>query len=300
MKRAAALLLAALVSGCDAGTSLPPPIERGTPSPSLPGSPTPIPTPPPGLNLVVVGDSIPLADPCPTCAHFVDQYANALQERSGRTVAVTNRARGDSAGLPQILDQVTSDTSLRDQLKQADIVVLSVGYNNVLPDYGNPPPGGLPPGCDAVAPGIGDVDIAHIVAFTPKCNAATAARWATDYGQIFTTIVGLRADKPTAFIALNVYDGNLDNPDIRAAVDAKTFAATENVIVDAYNTWNTMLCRDATAHGFSCVDIYHAMNGPDGTRPLGDLSIDGAHPSQKGSDLIAALLAKADVSKVIQ
>ena len=252
-----------------------------------------------GLHLVVVGDSIPFGGYfCPSCTGFVDEYAKILQKRSGQQVNVANRSRDDSAGVDSIRDQLTSDASLRAELMQADVVVLSVGFNNALPDYGNPPPGGFPPGCDTKAPGIDDEIIAHIVATTPQCNTATAAAWTKDYDAIFTAMAGLRTGKPTVFIALNVYDGNLDNSDIRAAMDAKTFAATEKVIVDAYDKWNAMLCKQAAAHGFACIDVYHAFDGPQGTRPAGDLTVDGAHPSQEGNDLIAALLAKVDVSAV--
>ncbi|MEO8571974.1 MAG: hypothetical protein ABI553_09795 [Chloroflexota bacterium] len=68
------------------------------------------------------------------------------------------------------------------------------------------------------------------------------------------------------------------------------------MIVNAYDAWNAMLCDRADAHGFTCVDIYHTFDGPQGTRATGDLTVDGAHPNQGGNDLIAAMLAKVDVS----
>jgi hypothetical protein len=59
-----------------------------------------------------------------------------------------------------------------------------------------------------------------------------------------------------------------------------------------------MQCKEAAANGFVCVDVYHLMNGPDGARPPGDLVNASGHPSQKGNDMIAALLAEVDLGKV--
>jgi len=41
----------------------------------------------------------------------------------------------------------------------------------------------------------------------------------------------------------------------------------------------------------TCADLYHAFNGPDGSKDAGDLLAgDHTHPSEKGNDLIATLL----------
>ena len=46
----------------------------------------------PGLSLVAIGDSIPYnsADDCPGCTGFVDRYADAVAEATGKTVETTN------------------------------------------------------------------------------------------------------------------------------------------------------------------------------------------------------------------
>ena len=53
-----------------------------------------------------------------------------------------------------------------------------------------------------------------------------------------------------------------------------------------------MLCRSAERHGFACADIYHAFNGPDGTKASGSLlAEDYTHPSNQGNARIARVLA---------
>jgi lysophospholipase L1-like esterase len=252
-----------------------------------------------GLHLVVIGDSIPFTSFCPGCEGFVAQYATTLQERSGELVAVANRSRDDSAGIPEIREQVTNDAELRAELAGADVVVISVGFNNAVPDYEFPPPQGRSPRCDVLAPGIADQISAFIVAITPSCTEEITNAWGEEYDAIFSELDKLRAGKPTSFIVLNVYDANTDPAELRRAANSKKeFVAGLSHIVLAYDQLNDVLCKTAVAHNYSCVDLYHAMNGPDGTTPLGAWTIDGAHPSQKGNDLIAGLLADVDVSAV--
>ena len=57
--------------------------------------------------------------------------------------------------------------------------------------------------------------------------------------------------------------------------------------------WNKMICDAAEANGFTCADISTAFNGKDGTKPSGELLAgDYTHPSDKGNEVIAAVLAK--------
>lgn len=248
------------------------------------------------LSLVVVGDSIPYGKQfCTGCNTFVAQYAAALRKRTGRPVEPTNLSRDDSASLSDIVKQVTTDNALHGALAKADVMLLSAGFNSTFPDAGQPPPGGFPMGCDGREPGVADSLLARAAATTLDCTSKMVQRWAKDYDLIFSTMAHLRTGKPTVFIVLNVYNGNLNNPDIRAGMNAAAFAKTERVLVDVLNQWNGMLCRTARTHHFQCVDIYHVMNGPQGNRPPGELSSDGTHPSQSGNDRIAALLSRIDI-----
>ena len=53
-----------------------------------------------------------------------------------------------------------------------------------------------------------------------------------------------------------------------------------------------MAYETAALHGFACIDVHHAFNGPTGVDPAGELlQQDYTHPSQPGNDLIAELLA---------
>lgn len=282
------------------GSSTPSPALLASPSLTAPASPTLAVDP---IEVVVIGDSVPYAAFCPGCTGFVEQYATALEARTGRPVEVENRSRNDSAGMTQIKLQVTKEERLRREVASADIVVVSVGFNNALPD----------PQTQASLAGFYDRDFGCVgdmgttirsyvdwaLTTTPECRQTTRDAYAWLYDVIFGEIVSLRAGRPTVLIALNVYDANLQGRDFQAAgIPPETLDKLWPWMIDVYDQWNTMECERAAAHGFACVDLYHAFNGPDGDQSLGALTVDGAHPSQKGNDLIAALLAEVDIDVI--
>ncbi len=244
--------------------------------------------------MVVIGDSIPFGRHfCPGCKAFVNQYGEALTAKLGHPVYVINRSRDDSAGMQQIEDQVTTEASLRDQISKAGIVIVSVGYNNALPDAST----GV--GCGGDMGGTVESYVAWALSTTATCLKAGIATYAAQYDRIFSAITDLRHGAPTIYIAINVHDGNLGGPDfVNANLPSATRARIDRWIIDAYDRWNAMLCAKAKVHQFTCVDVYHAFNGPKGDQSSRTNTVDGAHPSQAGNDVIARLLDKVDTTAI--
>ena len=61
-----------------------------------------------------------------------------------------------------------------------------------------------------------------------------------------------------------------------------------------HDAWNAMICEAAANNGFTCADVYHAFNGPQGVEPAGNLlAADYIHPSQQGHDRIESVLTSA-------
>ena len=266
-----------------------------TPSPAA-SAPAPSATPDAdALHMVVIGDSIPFGDHfCGGCIAFPDVYAKDLEARLGHAVEVANRSRDDSAGMDQIETQVTSEARLRDQIAESDVVIVSVGFNSAMPD----PATGV--GCKGDGITTMETWIPWLLAAKEKCLQAGLDTYAAQYDRIFSAITDLREGKPTVYTAINVHDGNLGSPDFEEAKvpdDAK--AAMASWLIAWYDRWNEMLCRKAKEHDFACVDVYHAFNGPNGDIPNGpENTVDGAHPSQTGHNLIASLLARVDAKAI--
>jgi lysophospholipase L1-like esterase len=244
------------------------------------------------LRLAVVGDSIPFnaPDDCENCVGFVNQFQEAAAESTGRTVTVDNFSRHDGAGIDDLASQLETHQQLTTALEGADIVIVSIGFNDMPPWPADGPCGGRGPDVPI------DQAAADIATYTPDCIAATMAGQQEGLASIYETIAGLRGDLPTAFIALNVYSNIPGNPDL-AILGAPERQRVEDVGVQVHDAWNEATCATADDAGFECIDLYHAFNGADGRSPLGDLvGPDYTHPSQEGNDAIAALLADVDLS----
>jgi lysophospholipase L1-like esterase len=247
------------------------------------------------LRVIAIGDSIPFGGHfCPGCMAFVDSYADYLHVKTGIQVAVNNRSRDDGATMAMIDTQVAQETVLREQIGESDVVILSVGFNSVLPDSST----GV--GCKGDMGTTAESYVTWILASKADCLQAGLDSYAATYDRIFSAITTQRAGKPTLYAAINVHDGNLGDPYfVNAGLPQATKDKMDRWMIDRYDRWNAMLCDRATAHGFACVDVYHLFNGPTGDQPSGPVNtIDGAHPSQIGNDLIARLLERLDATPI--
>jgi lysophospholipase L1-like esterase len=236
------------------------------------------------LSLVVIGDSIPYnaSYDCPGCVGFVAQYALALGQTTGRTVETTNLSEHNNLTLPMLLKELHAHTSdeglpsLKEQLSSADAIIVGIAHNSIELNADRP--------C-----GTRFVEARNTFADWSKldaqCARRTTALYRPQYDKLYSTIASWRGDKPTILRTIDKYN---DWIGWKPAHLTREQVAT---VVVFHNLWDRMLCASATAHGFTCADIYHAFNGPDGTRASGNLlGLDYTHPSQKGNDLIAKTL----------
>lgn len=246
-----------------------------------------------GLRLVAIGDSIPFNAPedCPGCTGFVDSYAEALTIELGQPVTANNRSRHDGARTIDILEQLQSDEALRDELSAAELIVMSVGFND------QPPFADAHEGCPpAVNDGMSLQAVVQAGAETSQACIDDVV--AITRGHIAEVLRHLRQLAPDAEIAaLTAYDSWRGWPELEAmdptAVDALLAAETY-----WFQQWTAAQCEEAEAAGAACIDVYHAFNGSDGTEPAGELlAADYTHPSQAGNDVIRDLLVEADLSE---
>jgi lysophospholipase L1-like esterase len=242
------------------------------------------------VNLVVIGDSlINPTDVCPGCTGFVEQYAGYIQETLGVPV---DHGTVPAFVVPDALQIVSSDDEARAHIADAEVIVVQVGFNNALPD----PDTGI--GCGGSLGTTTDEVIDWILSTKPDCLTEGVATYGDLYGQILATIKQLRDGQPTVFILTNTIDGNIDPsfPDGLLAIAGDRVDEVLAWALASYERWNAMLADQAAAAGFELVDLWHEFNGSDGTTPPGQLSVDAAHPSQEGNDLIAAKLAEIDLA----
>jgi lysophospholipase L1-like esterase len=258
-------------------TSIPPtviPTNTAIPSPM----PTASPTGPAPWSLVVVGDSIAFNSPhdCPSCTGFVDRYADAITKSTGHPVEVQNLSEHNGLQIDRLLTELKANTARRDALANADIIIVNIAHNDVAWGRDDDP-------CDGPTPDQPDWS-----KFNSTCAAAAAEIFRPKFESVYAQIVALRAGKPTIFRTINRYNdwaGTINDDGSHVPPEATN--ATRAVL----DAWSSMVCKAAQSNGFTCADIYHAFNGPDGLTPSGYLlAKDNTHPSNKGHEVIARAL----------
>lgn len=273
-----------------------------TGSTESPGSTTHTPVPsatassaasPEALRLVVLGDSIAVPEVgCGACTGFDEQYAAYLETQTSRAVDLHNEARpGDRIESLQSL--LATHTAVQAEIAEADIVVVSIGYNNGPPWDPDDP-------CH-VQEVARDADlIPAILAMTPDCITDTIEKYRGELDAVYGRIETLADGRPQVRITFGVFDNIRDNPGgdgTLPQVSAEDMQPALELFVSIFDRWNAMDCEVATAHGFVCADLRHAFNGPDGNSSVGpNTAPDWVHPNEAGQAVMAKLLERVDLS----
>lgn len=261
------------------------PTFTSTVEPAVTQTLAPLDTATPGVapwSLVAVGDSIAYNSPddCRGCTGFVDRYAAAITQATGHPVQVQNLSEHSGLQTDDLLAELKTDSQRREALSKADIIIVSIAYND-NPVTGNDDP------CHAYTGNGWDW-----TKVTPTCTAAAAVKFQPKLESVYAQIVTLRAGKPTIFRTINMYNDWIGGADSDTGKDTPPEAT--NATHALYDAWSAMICKAAEANGFGCADTYHAFNGLDGLKvAAGDLTASKAngHPSDKGNEVIAGVLA---------
>ena len=197
---AVALAPAAPTIQAPAPTAVIPTIVQPLADTAIPPADTPLPPTEPAIipwSLVAVGDNVAFNHPddCSGCTGFVDRYAAAIEKATGHPVEVQNLSQHIGLQIDDLLDELKTDTRRREALANADIIVVSIAYNDTAWSYTDDP-------CDGPNP----EDKVDWSTFNPTCAAAAAEMFRPKFESVFAQIVALRAGKPTIFRTINHYN----------------------------------------------------------------------------------------------
>lgn len=295
IRRAMIPALAVLVAACSGSTGSTGPTTETTVV-SASASIVPSSMASPGvLRLLVLGDSIAIPEMgCGACKGFDEQYADYLQSQSGRVVDLRNEARPE-ARIESLRSLLDADAAVQAAIEEADIVVVSIGYNNG-------PPWGPDDPCH-VQEVARDADLVPAIRdMTPNCITDTIEKYRHELDGAYERIDAL-AGRHQVRITFGVFDNIRDNPGgdgTLPQVSPEDMQPALELFVSIFDRWNAMNCEVATAHGFVCVDLRHAFNGPDGNTSVEALTApDWVHPNEAGQAVMAKLLQRVDVSALI-
>jgi lysophospholipase L1-like esterase len=275
------LVIGALIAGC-AGSASPVTAPSATrpsaPTPTPTASPTRSPSPvatsaAPALRVVGLGDSYMSAQDAKGRS-FMDVYVAALEQRLGRSVELSLVVSGDET-TARLKEQLASDDAVKDAVRKADVIVISVGGNDTDP-FGVFPKGT----CTPKQP-------------LPACLAAYSPTLADNYETILASIESLRGGKPTAVRVTSMDDPFVGMPEAPGKTFARDFFAQ---VTEA----QTQAVFDVgKRHGARTVDYLHLFSGKDGLAdPTRYLADDHAHPGDRGIQAIADLLLALGVPEL--
>jgi lysophospholipase L1-like esterase len=280
----ACILGVGLLSGCS--------VPAGEASGGSDAPPSSSPAQEPALTVVVLGDSVPFNSPndCPGCTSYSQGYADAVEEATGQPVTLENLSRHDGAGMADIEEQVLDSAPTRDALKNADVVIVSAGYND-QPPYDDPARPCSFPGTDSTP--LEEV-IAAAAATTHECVDDVVEESRASLAAVLGTV---RELAPNAEVGVMTQYNSWTGWESLDSTPPDEVAAVSDVISYGLEQWNQASCEEAEAIGAVCIDVLPAFNGADGTKPAGDLlAPDYTHPSQAGNDAILKLLLASDLA----
>ncbi len=233
---------------------------HGTPTP---GSSSAGPTG--SIHLLGFGDSVMAGAGC-DCDDFLQQTGALLKQGTARSViTVNNSANGETAA--GLLTDLRTDDSLTAEIRTADVIVLTIGANDLGP---------------ALDDWVGDA-----------CDRSCYHPEVEAMGDRLSAILTLvdRSKRAGASVFVLTYWNVFEDGDVGAGdYDEGYLTWSDQVTRDA----NATLCQAAELAAATCVDTYAPFKGADGgTDPTHLLAEDGDHPNEAGTTLIATVVAAA-------
>jgi lysophospholipase L1-like esterase len=260
-----AALVAVLLSGCSglapASVTL---SEQGSSSVTVPPAAVIHPESRPSLTVVGLGDSVTAGTAC-DCEDFVSRFGSLAGRRTGEAVTADNDGISGLTSA-ELAAQLQREGSLRQDVRKGDIVLITIGANDLS---------------DALQSWADDS------ACDDTCAAAALPEVTANIEQIVSTVHALRTGQPTQVVVTNYWNVFADG------------AVAQNRYSTGYLTWsdhvtrlaNAAICAAADHAGALCLDLYQPFKGDGTSDPTPLLASDGDHPNAKGHQLIAETIA---------
>lgn len=239
------------------------PQMRSGPAPGAASGLSAAQTPPATIQVLGLGDSVMAGTAC-DCEGIPAAFAARLQSNFGRQVSWVNAAQ--SGATSQDLLQDLAEPAVKSEVATADVILITVGANDVVRAVEDCPPQDCGDQVAAVTQGVGR-RLSKILA---QIRQAQAGRKTT------TLVLGY----------WNVFA--VDDPDTPLDPDDNPIdlAATQET--------NAVLAKVSRSNGARYVDLNRAFFGHSGDDdPLPLLAEDGDHPNAGGVDAIVAELMRA-------
>lgn len=241
--------------GAAAGGADTNPVPTTTPTPTAVAGP---------IRLLGFGDSVMAGAGC-DCDDFLTQVAAQLHRKTGRQVTATNDgANGETAA--GLLRDLRTDDAYRAEITRADVIVVTIGANDLGPALDAWNDEGCGSGC--YQPRIVELGttLSAILTIIDRWKPAGTPVLVTTYWNVF------------------------EDGDVGAADNGSGYLAWSDQVTRAANS---AICRSARGAAATCVDLYEPFKADGSKDPTRLLATDGDHPNEAGTTLIADVVAAA-------
>jgi lysophospholipase L1-like esterase len=219
-------------------------------------------------DLVALGDSTPTGYGVGADNSYVQAYAEYIEEDLGVGVMVHNWATDSSRTVAEWAEEVRNSDELRDDLRNAEVITIWLGWHNVIPDIGVPRGGPCYPRSQEV-----DLD----------CLAEVTTPMETAFEDHLSEIVPLA--NPTETLIL-IADVGIPPLFVARWKEDGTFDELQQ---HAYEVWREYIVQAAGRHRVHLVNTYEVLNGPSGDQEMSPdyVQSDGLHLNEQGHRLLA-------------
>jgi lysophospholipase L1-like esterase len=239
------------------------------PAPTSAAAPTPSAAAPrPGpIHVLGLGDSVTYGSNC-DCRDYISGFGALLKRRDKVQVTVDNDGK-PGATTQDLADSLSHDQPLRSEVRRADIIVITIGANDLTDSLNHWRNGDCAASC-----------------YQPSIDAMSDRLRA-----LVDQIRALHTAGPTQILVTDYWNVFTDGEVARRAEDTGYLEWSDRVT----RASNTAICRAAASAQSTCVDLYHPFKPHPGADPTNLLSDDGDHPNPAGTDLISrTVLAAVD------
>jgi len=221
-------------------------------------------------DLVALGDSTAAGVGVPSADSYVQVFAGFIEQDLGVTVNVHSYATDSRRTVADWARMVQSHETLRDDLRNAEVITMWLGAHDLLLAVGRGRGG-------PCYPRAGEADL--------DCFREMTDRMQEAFDLLLSEIVALASPAETLILIAEI---GIPPPMVAAWEEDGTFALLKR---PAYDVWRDHLIQAAEKHRVHVVPTYEVLNGPNGDRrtPAEYLQSDGIHLNAKGHRLMAEI-----------
>jgi lysophospholipase L1-like esterase len=219
-------------------------------------------------DLVALGDSTPAGYGAGADNSYIQIYAEYIEQDLGVSVVVHNWATNSTRTVAEWAEEVRNNDELRDNLRNAEVITIWLGWHDVIPNIGVPWGGPCYP---------------HTKEMDVDCLAEVTTPMEMAFEDLLSEVVSLASPGETLILIADV-----GIPPLFVA-KWKEDGVFDDLQRHAYEVWREYIVQAAGRHRVYVVNTYEVLNGPNGDQEMSPdyVQSDGLHLNEQGHRLLA-------------